>query len=62
MIYQRGMLVFVVLVAAERPRCATCFASMRAEESVTFTLRLRPNHHARIGVSLCEQRKRWQTW
>jgi hypothetical protein len=24
MIYQRGMLVFVVLVAAERPRCATC--------------------------------------
>jgi hypothetical protein len=23
MIYQRGMLVFVVLVAAERPRCAT---------------------------------------
>jgi hypothetical protein len=28
MIYRRGMLVFVVLVAAERPRCAASFLGL----------------------------------
>jgi hypothetical protein len=45
MIYQRGMLVFVVLVAAERPRCATHSALQRA--ALALVVPTHKHHFAR---------------